>query len=82
VLSPGEVDRVRDGGQPDPGFLARLDAPPAAVTPGGEPLLQLLDEDGGLVAVCRLDATGAPALAAVFPQVGPPGGDDPEVSCD
>ena len=82
ALTTDEAAAVRAGRQPEPAILQRLDAPPAPVSPGGEPLLTLLDEAGGLVAVCRLDATGAPVLAAVFPPVGAPGAEGLEEPCD
>jgi len=67
ALTPEETTGVRQGRQPETEWLSRLDG---AIPAGGKSgrLFRLLDENGDLVAVGRLDEeTGAPVLAAVIP---------------
>jgi tRNA pseudouridine55 synthase len=65
-LTAAEADFVRSGGQPDPGWRGRL---PARIPDCGKagPIFRMLDEDGMLVAVGRIDeTTGTPRTAAVM----------------
>lgn len=67
VLNEEETAHVRNGGQPGPEWLERLDGRPEPQGRHG-PLLRLLAVDGDLVAVAELDpATGLPRLATVLP---------------
>lgn len=71
AVSVAEAAELRQGRQPEADWLTRLPAPPRAVAAGREPLWRMLDADGGLVALGRLetgaDAAAAPRVAAVFP---------------
>ena len=71
-VDPGEAADLRQGVQPDPGWLARLDFPPVAVAASRPKLFCILDAGGDLVAVGHMDepndtAEAVPRLAAVFP---------------
>lgn len=67
VLDPDQRRRVRQGGQPEPDWLAALPFPPVAVGKAG-PLFRLETPSGRLLAVGSLNEDGTPRLAAVIPQ--------------
>jgi tRNA pseudouridine55 synthase len=72
-LSAAEAGQVRQGGQPLPTWLKRLDSAPVAVGKSGL-LFRMLDEQGRLAAVGRVDEeTGMPRIAAVIPAEAGPG---------
>jgi tRNA pseudouridine55 synthase len=64
-LSDDEAERVRSGGQPGAAWRDRL---PADIPDCGKagPVFRMLGPDGMLVAVGRIDDTGAPRTAAVM----------------
>jgi tRNA pseudouridine55 synthase len=67
ALTDAEAALVRNGHQPEPEWLERLDGPPVAIGKAGR-LFRLVDPDGELAAVGSLDPeSGAPGLAAVIP---------------
>ncbi len=78
-LTHAEAGRVRQGGQPEIGWLNRLDRPLTSGTAGGkqsEAHFVMVDPGGQLVAVGKLPAEGGPPRsAAVFPA--PAGRSDP-----
>ncbi len=67
-LSAEEAADIREGHQPLPAWLERLDGPPVA--PGkSEPLFRMVDRAGDLVAIGRLDEeTGEPRIAVGIPR--------------
>ncbi len=67
VLDTEEAESIRQGGQPGPDWLKRLDVSPVVVGKS-DPLFRLVDSRGGLVAVGRLDETGTPRTAVVIPR--------------
>ncbi len=75
-VEPDEVAALRQGLQPGPDWLERLEASPSI-----DDRLRLLDPDGGLVAVARVDVDEAdrpaPRLEAVFPPAASPTRKDP-----
>lgn len=70
VLDAAEAGQVRQGGQPLPTWLKRLDGPLTADPKHGQ-IFRMLDGAGLLVAVGLVDAeTGLPRSAAVIPETG------------
>jgi tRNA pseudouridine55 synthase len=78
VLNIEEAEAIRQGGQPGPDWLMRLDTAPVVVGKSA-PLFRLVDGAGDLVAVGRLDETGTPATALVIPRTSPNKDDE---TCD
>jgi tRNA pseudouridine55 synthase len=67
TVTDDEAARLRQGGQPLPAWLDRLDGPPVAVGKS-DPLFCMLDGMGRLVAVGRLEpGTNTPSLAMGIP---------------
>lgn len=67
ILTGAEADLVRNGHQPEPEWLDRLEGEAVAIGKAGI-LFRLVDPDGELAAVGSLDPhSGAPVLAAVIP---------------
>lgn len=65
-LDAQEAALVRHGGQPEPGWIGRLDTEPVACGKGGR-IFRMIDDGGALVAIGRLDeTTGEPRTAAVI----------------
>ncbi|MEN8008033.1 MAG: tRNA pseudouridine(55) synthase TruB [Candidatus Krumholzibacteriota bacterium] len=63
-----EAAAIRQGQQPGEDLLERLDGEPVAAGKAGR-LFRILDADGDLVAVGKIDeTTGRPVLAAVIPR--------------